>query len=72
MPADAPVRRYFIAAELIDWDYTPLGKDGCSNQSFTEDQEVRAGAAWGGGALAHAPARDCMHPCGSMPAAEAA
>lgn len=22
------------AAEPIDWDYTPLGKDGCSNESF--------------------------------------
>ncbi|GBF99637.1 multicopper ferroxidase [Raphidocelis subcapitata] len=39
-PADAPVRRHYIAAELLDWDYVPLGLDGCTGQPFNEDQEV--------------------------------
>ncbi|KAI8463551.1 MAG: multicopper ferroxidase [Monoraphidium minutum] len=39
-PADAPVRRYFIAAELLDWDYAPLGMDGCRGQPWSEWQEI--------------------------------
>lgn len=39
-PVDAPIRNYYIAAELVDWDYAPLGMDGCSGRPFTEDQEV--------------------------------
>ena len=39
-PNAAPVRTYYIAAELIDWDYAPAGLDGCSGQPFTEEQEV--------------------------------
>ncbi len=31
--APAP-KRYFIAAEEIDWDYVPTGKDGCTGQAF--------------------------------------
>jgi hypothetical protein len=42
-PADAPVRRHFIAAEVVDWDYAPKGKDGCTGEPFSEDQEVRGG-----------------------------
>jgi hephaestin len=32
--ASAAVRRYFIAAEPVDWDYTPSGRDGCTNSTF--------------------------------------
>ncbi|KIZ07330.1 hypothetical protein MNEG_0617 [Monoraphidium neglectum] len=39
-PADAPIRTYYIAAEVVDWDYTPLKKDGCSGQPFNDDQKV--------------------------------
>lgn len=31
--APAP-KRYFIAAEEIEWDYVPTGKDGCTGQAF--------------------------------------
>lgn len=41
-PADAPVRMYHIAAELLEWDYTPMGLDGCTGQPFNEFQEVRS------------------------------
>lgn len=41
-PANAPVRMYHIAAELVDWDYTPMGLDGCTGQPFNADQEVRS------------------------------
>jgi hephaestin len=37
-PADAPVREYFIAAEPTQWDYAPLGFDGCSGNPWSEDQ----------------------------------
>lgn len=31
---------HFIAAEEVDWDYTPLGEDGCSGEKFSDEQEV--------------------------------
>ena len=36
------------AAELVDWDYTPLGLDGCRSQPFDEGQEVGGvgGVCW--------------------------
>ncbi|KAL4440358.1 hypothetical protein ABPG75_003359 [Micractinium tetrahymenae] len=37
--APAP-KRYFIAAEEIDWDYVPTGKDGCTGQAFDEIANV--------------------------------
>lgn len=30
----AAVRRYFVAAEAVEWDYTPSGRDGCTNSTF--------------------------------------
>lgn len=30
----ATKKRYFIRAELEDWNYTPLGLDGCTNSTF--------------------------------------
>eukprot|EP00879_Flechtneria_rotunda_P000261 GHRR01000344.1.p1 GENE.GHRR01000344.1~~GHRR01000344.1.p1 ORF type:complete len:1159 (+),score=375.53 GHRR01000344.1:116-3592(+) len=39
-PADAPVRMYYIAAEIEDWNYAPLGFDGCSGNPWNTDQEV--------------------------------
>lgn len=36
----APNLKYFIAAEEIDWDYTPLGRDGCTGLKFNEEQKV--------------------------------
>eukprot|EP00878_Enallax_costatus_P001155 GHUV01001296.1.p1 GENE.GHUV01001296.1~~GHUV01001296.1.p1 ORF type:complete len:885 (+),score=249.43 GHUV01001296.1:1539-4193(+) len=35
-PADAPVRTYYIAAELVSWDYAPLGFDGCTGQPWND------------------------------------
>lgn len=32
--AATTVRRYFIAAEEVEWDYVPLGIDGCTNSAF--------------------------------------
>ena len=29
VPADAPIRRYYVAAEAVPWDYAPLGGNGC-------------------------------------------
>ncbi|KAL4429029.1 hypothetical protein ABPG77_006068 [Micractinium sp. CCAP 211/92] len=37
--APAP-KRYFIAAEEIDWDYVPTGKDGCTGQAFDDAAKV--------------------------------
>lgn len=31
---EATVKRYFIRAELADWNYTPLGLDACTNSTF--------------------------------------
>ncbi|KAI7843651.1 hypothetical protein COHA_002890 [Chlorella ohadii] len=38
--AEATVKRYFIRAELADWNYTPLGLDACTNSTFGPDAEV--------------------------------
>ncbi|EFN54070.1 hypothetical protein CHLNCDRAFT_58397 [Chlorella variabilis] len=38
--AATTVRRYFIAAEEVEWDYVPLGIDGCTNSAFGPDAEV--------------------------------
>ncbi|KAI3431459.1 hypothetical protein D9Q98_004511 [Chlorella vulgaris] len=38
--AKATVKRYYIAAEPVDWDYTPSGKDACTNSAFGPDAEV--------------------------------
>lgn len=35
-PADAPVRTYYIAAEIVTWDYAPMGFDGCTGQPWNE------------------------------------
>jgi hypothetical protein len=32
--AKATVKRYYIAAEPVDWDYTPSGQDACTNSAF--------------------------------------
>lgn len=39
-PADAPVRTYYIAAELVTWDYAPLGFDGCTGQPWNDISSV--------------------------------
>lgn len=31
---------HYIAADEIDWDYTPLGKDGCTGAPFGEGEKV--------------------------------
>ena len=30
----AATKRYFIAAEEVQWNYAPLGKDGCTGAAF--------------------------------------
>lgn len=37
---DATEREYFIAADEVDWDYTPLGYNGCTGAAWTEDEAV--------------------------------
>ena len=32
--------KHFIAAELIDWDYAPLGHDACTGRNFSEQQNT--------------------------------
>lgn len=39
-PASAPVRTYYIAAEPVMWDYTPLGFDGCTGQPWSDHQKT--------------------------------
>ncbi|KAI0559995.1 Cupredoxin [Gracilaria domingensis] len=38
-PEDVDVTHY-IAADEIDWDYAPLGRDGCTGDPFGEDDQV--------------------------------
>lgn len=40
IPEDSVERKYYIAAELVDWDYAPLGRDGCTGAPWTPDQET--------------------------------
>lgn len=40
VPAGGSTRTYYISADLIQWDYTPMGFDACSGEPFTEDQSV--------------------------------
>ncbi len=37
------VRTYFIAADEVEWDYAPSGKNLITNNDFTEDQNVFVG-----------------------------
>lgn len=37
-------RRYFIAADVADWDYAPSGKNVISGQDFTDDENVFVGS----------------------------
>jgi hypothetical protein len=39
-PGQAPAQRYFIAAEAVEWDYAPLGLDGCTGEAFGEGARV--------------------------------
>lgn len=32
--AAAPTKRYFVAAEEAEWNYAPLGRDGCTGEAF--------------------------------------
>lgn len=41
-PRSKVVREYFIAAELIQWNYAPLGMDTLTNDSLTESQRFGA------------------------------
>mmetsp|Transcript_13022 Transcript_13022/g.21321 ORF Transcript_13022/g.21321 Transcript_13022/m.21321 type:complete len:1121 (+) Transcript_13022:111-3473(+) len=34
------IRPYYIAAEEVEWNYAPSGKNGLTNEPFNEDQEV--------------------------------
>jgi hypothetical protein len=34
LAAATATKRYFIAAEEVQWNYTPLGKDGCTDEAF--------------------------------------
>lgn len=41
-PANAPVRKYFIAAERDMWDFAPNGLvDNCTGTALEGDQTVR-------------------------------
>lgn len=42
----ASIRQHYIAAAEIDWDYTPLGRDGCSGLEFRDDQKVFTEPGW--------------------------
>src|SRR5512147_2509000 len=45
--APAPTTRtYYVAADVVVWDYTPLGRNGITNAEWTEAQRplVEAGA----------------------------
>lgn len=33
-------RTYYLAADPIDWDYAPAGKNLCNGQPFDEDQQL--------------------------------
>lgn len=35
-----PSVKHFIAAEEVDWDYSPLKKDGCTGIEFNEEQKI--------------------------------
>jgi len=39
-PAEAKLRTYYIAAEEVNWDYAPGGKDLMMGTDFTDDQKV--------------------------------
>lgn len=32
--------KFYIAAEEVDWDYTPLGVDGCTGEQFGPEEQV--------------------------------
>ncbi len=40
MPLSAETRTYYIAAEEVDWDYAPAGREMMMGEEFTEDQKV--------------------------------
>lgn len=42
LPEGGTLRRYYIEAEEVEWDYAPLGGDFCTGEllSWTPDQEV--------------------------------
>jgi manganese oxidase len=37
-------RRYYIAADVVDWDYAPSGKNLITGQDFTDDENVFVGS----------------------------
>jgi hypothetical protein len=48
--ADEPsgvLRKYYISAEPIDWDYVPSKKNLCKNGPFTEEQAIHVSAGIG-------------------------
>jgi hephaestin len=38
--AEGKQRRYFIAADTVDWNYVPSGKNLITGEPFTEDEDV--------------------------------
>ena len=36
------VRRYYIAANVVTWDYTPSGLNQCQGRPFTAEESVYA------------------------------
>jgi Multicopper oxidase. len=40
---DGRVRTYFIAADQVDWDYAPSGKNLITGQDFTDAEKVFVG-----------------------------
>ena len=41
--SEGRVRTYFIAADPVDWDYAPSGKNLITGQDFTDDENVFVG-----------------------------
>lgn len=40
LPAPSAVRRYYIGAVVQEWDYSPLGSNGCTGEPFGEGEDV--------------------------------
>jgi manganese oxidase len=45
MPAGGITRTYFVAADLVEWDYAPSGKNMITGEPFTDDENVFVGSS---------------------------
>lgn len=40
--ANSTIRRFYIQAEAVEWDYAPMGVNNCKNRSFSHAEATWA------------------------------